>query len=359
MKKGYLILENGAVFEGELKGDEIEAFGEVVFNTSMTGYQEIVSDPSYAGQIVVFCYPQIGNYGLNELDNECDQLFLHGVVTGEQCESPSHYLSKTSFSSGLQDKKVPSLTGVDTRALVKLLRGHGTMKGRITDQSPSEAVSDWTFSKQYVPLVSTKKITHYPANGPRVILVDYGYKKSILTSLQELGCDVTVVPFNTSFEKIAALNPAGVVLSNGPGDPQELSPHFHTIRKISEAYPVLGICLGHQLLALAHGATTRKLLFGHRGSNHPVKHMKTGKVYITSQNHGYEVVKESLEETNFSVTFTNINDKTVEGLKHNKYSIESVQFHPEAHAGPSDTVFLFEAFLQQILQTGEHHYAFT
>ncbi|MCA0988266.1 carbamoyl phosphate synthase small subunit [Guptibacillus algicola] len=359
MKKGYLILENGAVFEGELMNDECEAFGEVVFNTSMTGYQEIVSDPSYAGQIIVFCYPQIGNYGMNDLDNECDQLFLHGVVTGEQCESPNHYLSKNSFSEGLQEKKIPSLSGVDTRALVKLLRGHGTMKGRVTAHSPYEVVSDFACEKEYVPVVSTKEITTYRANGPRIILIDYGYKKSILTSLQKLGCEVTVVPFDTSFESIAELNPAGVVLSNGPGDPQHLSSHFQTIRRISETYPVFGICLGHQLLALAHGATTRKLLFGHRGSNHPVKHTETGKVYITSQNHGYEVVKESLEQTNFSVTFTNINDNTVEGLKHNEYIIESVQFHPEAHAGPSDTGFLFESFIQQILQTGEQHYAFT
>ncbi|WP_270182111.1 carbamoyl phosphate synthase small subunit [Alkalihalobacillus sp. CinArs1] len=359
MKKGYLVLENGAVFEGELTNDEGEAFGEVVFNTSMTGYQEIVSDPSYAGQIIVFCYPQIGNYGLNELDSESEGLYLHGVVTGEQCDIPSHYLSKNSFSNGLEEKKIPSLTGVDTRAIVKLLRGHGTMKGKITSQAPNEIEEDWTYDNVFVPFVSTKETKHYPADGPHVILMDYGYKKSILTSLLDLGCCVTVIPYNTSYESITALKPDGIVLSNGPGDPKDLSDQFQTIKKISEQYPTFGICLGHQLLALSHGAQTRKLLFGHRGSNHPVKHTETGKVYITSQNHGYEVVSESLEKTNFTVSFTNINDETVEGLKHNKLSIQSVQFHPEAHAGPSDTAFLFNSFLQQISQTGEHHYAFT
>lgn len=359
MRKGYLVLENGAVFEGELTNDQLEAFGEVVFNTSMTGYQEIVSDPSYAGQIIVFCYPQIGNYGLNEFDNESDQLFLHGVVTGEQCDTPSHYLSKSSFSMELDHKKIPSLTGVDTRSLVKLLRNHGTMKGKITAHSPLELNDDWDFEKIYVPHVSIKNIKNYQADGPHIVLMDFGYKKSILTSLQELGCSVTVVPYNTEFEEIALLNPDGVVLSNGPGDPQDLSPIFRTIKKISETYPVLGICLGHQLLALAHGASTRKLRFGHRGSNHPVKHKETGKVYMTSQNHGYEVVQESLDGTNFTVTFTNLNDKTVEGLKHNQFRIESVQFHPEAHAGPSDTAFLFQSFINQITKTGDQHYAFT
>ncbi|WP_347550171.1 carbamoyl phosphate synthase small subunit [Pseudalkalibacillus hwajinpoensis] len=357
MGKGYLVLENGAVFEGELAGD-IEASGEVVFNTSMTGYQEIVSDPSYAGQIIVFCYPQIGNYGINHLDSESEHLHLHGVVTGEQCETPSHYLSNSSFSKGLTEHGIPSLTNVDTRALVKMLRDHGTMKGKLVPEVPAEH-NNWNFEKSYVPFVSVKEIKHYPGKGPHIVLMDFGYKKSILTSLQSLECAVTVVPFNTTVDNFVDIQPDGVVLSNGPGDPEALSPYYDTIRVISETYPVFGICLGHQLLALAHGATTRKLTFGHRGSNHPVKHLETGKVYITSQNHGYEVVRESLENTGLSPTFINLNDKTVEGLKHHKYDIQSVQFHPEAHAGPADTAFLFKTFMQQITRTGDQHYAFT
>jgi carbamoyl-phosphate synthase small subunit len=357
MKKGYLVLENGAVFEGDLIG-AIEASGEVVFNTSMTGYQEIVTDPSYAGQIIVFCYPQIGNYGINKLDSESDQLHLHGVITGEQCEAPSHYLATGSFSSSLLQNQIPSLTGVDTRALVKMLRDHGTMRGKIMAEL-SEDNDEWLSEQSFVPNVSVKEKTYYAGDGPHIILMDYGYKKSILTSLQSLGCAVTVVPFHTSYEQLVALQPDGVVLSNGPGDPEALSSCFETIRLISETYPVFGICLGHQLLALAHGASTRKLTFGHRGSNHPVKHLETGKVFITSQNHGYEVVEDSLEKTGFALTFVNLNDGTVEGLKHQHYNIQSVQFHPEAHAGPSDTAFLFDAFLKQITRTGDQHYAFT
>ncbi len=357
MKKGYLVLENGAVFEGDLIG-ALEASGEVVFNTSMTGYQEIVSDPSYAGQIIVFCYPQIGNYGINNLDSESEHLHLHGVVTGEQCEEPSHYLATGSFSKGLLQNEIPSLTGVDTRALVKMLRDYGTMKGQITAELPNNNF-EWKSEKSFVPHVSVKEKTHYPSEGPHIVLMDYGYKKSILTSLQSLGCAVTIMPFNTTFEEVVDLQPDGVVLSNGPGDPEALSATFETIRLISEKYPTFGICLGHQLLALAHGASTRKLTFGHRGSNHPVKHLETGKVFITSQNHGYEVVQETLEDTGFALTFVNLNDGTVEGLKHHHYNIQSVQFHPEAHAGPSDTAFLFDAFMNQITRTGDQHYAFT
>ncbi|WP_394173711.1 carbamoyl phosphate synthase small subunit [Guptibacillus hwajinpoensis] len=357
MKKGYLVLENGEVFEGVLPYDT-EATGEVVFNTSMTGYQEIISDPSYAGQIIVFCYPQIGNYGLNDLDSESEHLHLHGVVTGEQCDTPSHYLSKHSFASELSQKKVPSLTGVDTRALVKMLRNHGTMKGKIMSEIPAGKIN-WNEGKSYVPTVSVQESISYPNEGSHIVLIDYGYKKSILTSLQSLGCAVTVVPYHTTFDQIVNLNPDGVVLSNGPGDPEALSDYYDTIRIISETYPVFGICLGHQLLALAHGASTRKLIFGHRGSNHPVKHVETSKVYITSQNHGYEVVQESLPGTGFVTTFINLNDGTVEGLMHKKYNIQSVQFHPEAHAGPSDTAYLFDAFIQQITRTGDQHYAFT
>ncbi|TKD71458.1 carbamoyl phosphate synthase small subunit [Pseudalkalibacillus hwajinpoensis] len=357
MKKGYLALENGAVFEGVLIGD-LEATGEVVFNTSMTGYQEIVTDPSYAGQIIVFCYPQIGNYGMNDFDSESEHLHLHGVVTGEQCETPSHYLSNNSFSNGLAQKHIPSLTGVDTRALVKMLRDHGTMKGKILTELPVAEI-DWRLGESYVPLVSVKEFKHFPNNGPHIVLIDFGYKKSILTALQSIGCAVTVVPYNTTLDQLLDLNPDGVVLSNGPGNPEALSASYETIRIISEMYPVFGICLGHQLLALAHGASTRKLSFGHRGSNHPVKHVETGKVYITSQNHGYEVVQDSLIDTGFKPTFMNLNDGTVEGLMHVKYNIQSVQFHPEAHAGPSDTAYLFDDFLQQITRTGDQHYAFT
>jgi carbamoyl-phosphate synthase small subunit len=381
MGKGYLVLETGDFFEGNLIGNISEAVGEVVFNTSMTGYQEIMTDPSYAGQIVTFCYPLIGNYGINELDDECNKPHLAGVVIGDMCQQPSHYLAARSFSEQLEQAGVAGITGVDTRALVKLIRQYGTLRGVITNVSPYHNIDNqeefqskikeerqMNFYKEtinqglstfWVGHVSTKEIKTYENSGPHVVLIDYGYKKSILTALIEEKCKVTIVPHTITYEQMKFLNPDGVVFSNGPGDPMSLQPWFSDIKRISKSFASLGICLGHQLIALAHGAKTEKLKYGHRGGNHPVKELETGKVRMTSQNHGYVVVDESIDQQIFKVTYRNVNDKSIEGLKHSWLPIQTVQFHPEAHPGPSDTAYIFEAFIHHLRTIGEMSYAVT
>lgn len=370
MEKGYLVLETGEFFEGSLFGSIQEAVGEVVFNTSMTGYQEIITDPSYAGQIVTFCYPMIGNYGINTLDDESSFPKLAGVVVGEMCLQPSHYLSALSFTEHLEKAGIAGITGVDTRALVKVIRQHGTVKGMITARVPQEmgniaevfyleeVIAQRNF-KFWVDHVSTKEIKTYENNGPHVALIDYGYKKSILHALLAESCKVTIVPYSFTFEQMKALNPDGVLFSNGPSDPMALQPWFSDIKEISSTYPSLGICLGHQLIALAHGAKTEKLRYGHRGANHPVKELETGKVKITSQNHGYVVVDESIDQSKFSITYRNVNDGSIEGLKHAHLPIQTVQFHPEAHPGPSDTEHILQLFIGQLRTIGEMNYAVT
>ncbi|WP_040206515.1 carbamoyl phosphate synthase small subunit [Neobacillus jeddahensis] len=356
MENGYLTLETGEVFEGVLIGAEKDSLGEVVFNTSMTGYQEIITDPSYAGQIITFCYPIIGNYGINAVDNESISPALAGVVIGDLCETPSHYQSINKFSEKLKQAGVPGIAGVDTRLLVKTIRSRGTVKGVIS-KSNEAYVPSTTKTPHWVEKVSTKKMQYFKNSGPHVVLMDYGCKKSILNALLEENCAVTIVPYQTSYEKIKSLNPDGILLSNGPGDPMELKKWFPEIKKITQSYPSLGICLGHQLIALAYGAKTTKLAYGHRGGNHPVKELNTGKVKITAQNHGYVVVDESINEKEFAVTYRNVNDQSIEGLHHKTYPIQTVQFHPEAHPGPSDTEYILKDFVSQIASLGENVYA--
>ncbi|KGX92373.1 carbamoyl phosphate synthase small subunit [Pontibacillus halophilus JSM 076056 = DSM 19796] len=356
MKEGYLLLEDGVVFPGWFPTEALEGEGEVVFNTSMTGYQEIVTDPSYAGQILVFCYPQIGNYGVNQQDKESERLFLNGVITGEQCIEPSHFRSTNTFTNYLLSNGIPTLTGVDTRVLVKHIRDHGVMKGKLLLEKPLQASTyEWKDQSSLVHDVSTTSYQHYEGDGAHVVVLDFGCKKSILHLLQQSRLKVTVVPYDTSEADIRALCPDGLVLSNGPGDPQELSFLFSTIRNLVEDYPTFGICLGHQLLGLAYGAKTRKLSFGHRGSNHPVQELETGKVWMTAQNHGYEIVPETLAGTPFHSHFVHLHDGSIEGMKHRYKPITSVQFHPEAHAGPTDTSHLFNGFTD-MLQKGESSY---
>ncbi|MBE6183106.1 carbamoyl phosphate synthase small subunit [Heyndrickxia ginsengihumi] len=350
MKNGYIILETGEMFEGHFVGEEqdVHTVGEVVFNTSMTGYQEIMTDPSYAGQIIVFCYPLIGNYGVNEEDYESIKVAAHGMITGEICEEPSFYKAESSAISYLQQFNIPCLTGVDTRALVKTIRKHGTVKGLLTtDKTKQLPASDNGF---YIPKVSTTALKTCGEGTKHIVLMDFGYKKSIVDYLLKHQCKVTIVPYNYTCEQIKALQPDGVVLSNGPGDPMQLQQWLPEIKQVSESFPTLGICLGHQLLALANGAKTKKLPFGHRGGNHPVKDIRTGKVFITSQNHGYVVEDESIDETVMKVVFRNVNDGTVEGCIYQNKAIMTVQFHPEAHPGPQDTEYIFTQFLQQVQQ---------
>jgi carbamoyl-phosphate synthase small subunit len=358
MDQGYLILETGEVFEGKIIGNSQACIGEVVFNTSMTGYQEMMTDPSYSGQILTFCYPLIGNYGFNLFDDESKKISVAGVIIGDACEKPSHYLATKSLSTQLEQAGVSGLTGVDTRSLVQSIRKSGTVNGIITkDPSYNKRSLDHYHSPFWVDRVSTKEAVTYKRTGPHVVLMDFGYKKSILDALLHENCSVTVVPYHFSYNQVSSLNPDGVLLSNGPGNPMELQDQFEEIKKITQHFPTLGICLGHQLVALAYGANTEKLAYGHRGGNHAVKELLTGKVRMTSQNHSYVVTEESIDTNELIITYRNVNDKTVEGIKHRKYPVQSVQFHPEAHPGPSDTAHIFNEFIQQISSLGVVNYA--
>jgi len=354
MTKGYLVLETGEIFEGDWIGPSQKVTGEVVFNTSMTGYQEMMTDPSYTGQILTFCYPLIGNYGLNDHDHESKKIAVSAVIVNDLCEEPSHYQSSRSFSEQLADEGIPGLKNIDTRTLVSVIRQHHTLRGKIVDSVENIDELNWDrdADRNFVDLVSVNEIQTFENHGPHIVMIDFGYKKSILDALIDEGCKVTIIPYDTTLKEIENLNPDGILLSNGPGDPMALEPLFSRIKKITEQYPTLGICLGHQLIALAHGAKTKKMPFGHRGGNHPVKDMLSGKVSITSQNHGYVVVEESINEESFHVQFKNVNDHSIEGVTHRYLPIQSVQFHPEGHPGPSDTAYIFQQFIQQVVAAG-------
>ena len=346
--KGKLILEDGSVFHGELLG-EAEALGEVVFNTGMTGYQEILTDPSYCGQIVTLTYPLVGNYGVAERFQQSRQPFVKGFVIGELCDQPSNWTMEGSLGDYLQKNKIPCLHGVDTRAVTRKIRTTGAMRGIIVAANLGEAeiAERWqqTLSAEVVNEVTTPERYEMGNAGPHVVVMDFGIKQNILRSLAEHGCRLTVVPADTSYQEIRALQPDGVFLSNGPGDPKAVPFAIETIRAMIGRWPMFGICLGHQLLALAFGADTYKMKFGHRGSNHPVKNLASGRVHITSQNHGYAVREESLADKGLVVTHRAVNDGSVEGMKHQLLPVFSVQYHPEAAPGPDDNVYLFEQFM--------------
>jgi carbamoyl-phosphate synthase small subunit len=355
--KGCLILENRRIFTGDMIGHCDRGYGEVVFHTGMTGYQEILTDPSYMGQIVVMTYPLIGNYGINPDDFESHRPWLTGFITAEACHSPNHYQSKQTLDAYLKANRIIGLCGVDTRALVREIRAQGTMKGWIlpgvTDIKSFDSLEFPDLPTDQVARVTTPNMYAASSAGTyHVVVVDFGGKENIKNSLVRLGCKVTVVPARTSFETIQSLQPDGIMLTNGPGDPMSCVDVLPTIRKLAEHYPVFGICLGHQLLSLAFGAKTGKMRFGHRGSNHPVKDLTTGKVWITSQNHGYAVLTEDLPDV-LAVTHVNVNDGTIEGVRHKTLPAFSVQYHPEACPGPKDSEYLFKSFMQLMSERRE------
>lgn len=351
-QKGYLVLEDGAVFEGVMLGSSGETGGEVVFNTAMVGYEQVISDPSYAGQIVVMTYPLIGNYGINLNHFESEVIWLRGLVVRELCMGPEHYRSQMGLDEFLAEKGLMCLAEVDTRALTRVLRTYGTMGGVIVPVLDDvNALKEKARRAAEPPLgghvmkVTSRQIKREGNGSRRVVLMDFGVKKSIISALVKRGCEVITVPADTDGDKIMEFAPEGLILSNGPGDPRDCMYAVETVRMLLGKVPILGICLGHQLLALALGAETYKMKFGHRGGNHPVKDLSSGKVHITSQNHGYAVEEASLSRAGAYVSFRNLNDGTVEGLRHDELRILSVQFHPEAAPGPQDTGYLFDEFL--------------
>lgn len=362
MKDAILYLEDGTVFTGRSLTVNGETIGEVVFNTAMSGYQEVLTDPSYAGQIVVMTYPLIGNYGVNPEDVESAKVHVKGFIAKEFCRHPSNFRANKSLIQYLEDNKIIAMEGFDTRALTRHLRVAGVMRGIISTEdfdkaglaakikaSPSMQGFDW------VKTVTTPKSYFWPASGSykgapifKVAAIDCGIKYNILRILAKRGCDVHVFPADTAFEQIMAIKPDGLFLSNGPGDPQTVSYVIQTVRKSIGKIPVFGICLGHQILGLALGGRTYKLKFGHHGANHPVKDMAGNRVSITSQNHNYCVDMDSLDSNEVEMIDVNLNDRTVEGLKHKKFPVYSIQYHPESCPGPHDAQYLFDEFIERM-----------
>jgi len=364
--RAIIALEDGTIFEGTSFGAPGEKTGEVVFNTSMTGYQEILTDPSYKGQIVTMTYPLIGNYGVNEDDVESIKPHVEGFIIRENSPIHSNWRARNSLSRFLKSHGILGIEGVDTRALTKHIRTAGAMKAIISteDMNMDRLIEKAKASPGLIGRDLVKEVTclapypwesRLPAPFPppfasrdrrhRVIAMDFGVKHNILRLLESLGCDIIVVPASTTADEILSLHPDGIVLSNGPGDPEGVSYAIETARELIGQKPILGICLGHQILGLALGGRTYKLKFGHHGANHPVKDLKKGKVSITAQNHGFCVDIDSLSDEEIELTHLNLNDQTVEGMRHRKLPIISIQFHPEASPGPHDALYLFEDFI--------------
>ncbi len=363
--KSVLLLEDGTLFEGSSFGARGAAFGEVVFNTSMTGYQEILTDPSYKGQMVTMTYPLIGNYGVSKADNESIKPFCHGFIVRENSRTQSSWRSCGSLDDFLKEKNVVGISGIDTRALTRHLRDKGSMRGVISsdildkDQLmkmvldyPSivglDLVKEVSCLKAYKWEEGRNDLTFKPTKIKKhfdVVVFDFGAKHNILRKLYSLGCNILVVPADTSAEEIMKIKPDGIMLSNGPGDPQAVDYAVETMQKLAGKFPIFGICLGHQILSLAFGGKTFKLKFGHRGGNHPVKDLRTGKVEITSQNHGFAVDPDSFMNRSIELTHINLNDGTCEGFAHKHLPVFAVQYHPEASPGPHDSDYLFDKFI--------------
>lgn len=365
--KAVLLLGDGTIFEGSSFGAKGQKCGEVVFNTSMTGYQEILTDPSYNEQIITMTYPLIGNYGTNKDDWESGKIFAGGFIVRENCSYPSSWRSKSSLGEYLKKNNIVGLEGIDTRKLVRHIRSEGAMKGIISSSDLNinklakklesypglvgrDIVKDVSVKKQYSwdkPVIDILNVNKQkPEKKYKVVAFDFGIKHNILRLLCSLGCDVRVVPAAASADKVLGQKPDGVFLSNGPGDPAPVTYAVETVKKLLGKVPLFGICLGHQILSLALGGKTYKLKFGHHGANHPVKNLKTGKIEITSQNHGFCVDIDSLNDKDVELTHLNLNDNTLEGLRCKRYPAFSVQYHPEASPGPHDSAYLFAEFIK-------------
>lgn len=356
----YLILEDGSVYEGEAFGADKETMGEVVFTTGMTGYQEAITDQSYADQILVFTNPLIGNYGITLADYESLEPQIKGVICHQVANRPTNWRMQTTLPEFLKNIDVHGIQGIDTRELVKKLRVHGTLRGKISDSKDdadkvAAILRQKNVTQGIISRVSTK--TPYPVPGSKrnIVVIDFGIKHSILRELAERDCNCIVLPYTATAEEVLSLHPDGVLLSNGPGDPEEMAANGATdmVREVEKHVPLFGICMGHQVFALANGAKTYKMKFGHRGFNHPVREIATGNIGFTSQNHGYAVDGDSIDKDNLMITHIEVNDDTVEGLRHKKYPAFSVQFHPDATPGPHDEESLFDDFMAMIDQRKE------
>ncbi|MCX7678672.1 MAG: glutamine-hydrolyzing carbamoyl-phosphate synthase small subunit [Spirochaetes bacterium] len=365
--KAIIALEDGKIFYGTSFGSHGESVGEIVFNTSMTGYQEILTDPSYSSQIVTLTYPLIGNYGVNENDVESSRIQVRGLIVREACKYPSNFKSEKTIEEYLKENNIIGIEGIDTRALTRHIRLQGAMKAALWANedkiNPDDLVDKARAWHGLIGIDCVKDVTcakPYRWNPKkekydfRIAAFDFGIKYNILRILDALGCDITVFPASTTAEEIKNFNPDGIFLSNGPGDPAALTYAIETIRKLLGYKPMFGICLGHQLLALAIGAKTYKLKFGHRGANHPVRNMPKGTIEITSQNHGFCVEIESIpKDSSATMTHINLNDHTCEGLEDKEQKFFCVQYHPEASPGPHDSAYLFEHFIE--LMRGEKY----
>ena len=350
-----IVLENGTEFYGYGFGSNKESINEIVFNTSMVGYQELISDSSYAGQMVVMTYPLIGNYGITDEDYETKFPTIGGLIVKDYNDVPSNFRYTKTLSEVLEEHDIPSIYGVDTRYLTRMVRSEGSQKVLITsaDTPKSEAmakIEQYRYPTDMVQRVSCKKrwFARTPNHKYDIVAIDCGIKYNIIRIMNRKGCNVTIVPYNTSIEEILAFNPQGIFLSNGPGDPQDVTSVIEFIKQLRGKVPIFGICLGMQMISLAYGAESYKMRFGHRGGNHPVKDLKTGKIHITSQNHSYAIDAESLKNTGLEITHVNLLDNTTEGIESKADKIFAVQYHPESAPGPQDSVYLFDRFIEMI-----------
>lgn len=352
-KPRYLVLSDGTMYEGTAFGAQTTGVGELIFNTGMTGYQESITDQSYNGEILMFTYPLIGNYGINFDDNESVTPTTAGVVVHELARKASNWRNQMSLDEFLQQAQIPGIAGLDTRSITKKIRASGAMRAALvnTNEEAQQFLSKQLGNPSHnlVAMSTTKNAYPNPNTGLRIVVVDYGLKHSILRELAKRQCNVIVLPATASAQQVLNYQPDGVLLSNGPGDPKDVAGAIEMIQTVERQVPLFGICLGHQLFALANGADTFKMKFGHRGFNNPVREIATNRIDFTAQNHGYAVEAKSVEQTDLLVTHQEINDLTIEGLRHKQYPAFSVQFHPDAAPGPHDASHLFDDFLESIV----------